>query len=182
MHVGHLLTRAAQRYPDRPAWLQGDLSISFRGAEDRTNRFANALLNLGAQPGDRVGMLLPNCYQGLETIIAPMKAGMATVPMNIRLHPREHEYLLSDSGASVLVYGQEFRDQVSEIRESLDSVKNFICVGDDPEAILPTSHSWSLPRLEYPSPSSITKMSHGSSTPQARRAGRRAPCSPIATC
>ena len=132
MHVAHLLTRAAQRFPDRPAWLQGDRSFSFREAEDRANRLANALLRLGAQPGDRVGMLLPNCYQGLETIIAPMKAGMSTVPMNIRLHPREHEYLLNDSGASVLVYGQEFQDHVSEMRESLDSVKHFICVGDDP--------------------------------------------------
>ena len=130
MHVGHLLTRAARRYPDRSAWLLEDRAVSFREAEDRTNRLANALHSRGCQPGDRVGMLLSNCHQGLETILAPIKAGMATVPMNIRLHPREHEYLLSNSGASVLVYGQEFRDHVAEIRESLDGVKHFVCVGD----------------------------------------------------
>lgn len=61
MHVGHFLTRAALRYHDRPAWLQGDLAITFRQAEARVNRLAHALLSLGGQPGDRVAMLLPNC-------------------------------------------------------------------------------------------------------------------------
>ena len=132
MNVGYLLTRAAQRYPDRPAWLQEDLVISFREAEYRVNRLANALIALGGQPGDRVGMLLPNCYQGLETILAPIKAGMAVVPMNIRLHPREHEYLLSNSGAFALVYAQEFQEHVGQIRESLNTVQHFICLGDQP--------------------------------------------------
>ena len=132
MHTGHLLTRASQRYSERPAWIQENRTITFREAEDRVNRLANALLALGAQPGDRVGMLLPNCYQGLETILAPMKAGMAVVPMNVRLHPQEHQYLLNNSGANVLVYAQEFRDHLAQIRESLDSVKHYICVGNDP--------------------------------------------------
>ena len=95
MNIGHLLTRAARRYPDRAAWLQEERVVSFPEAEDRVNRLANALLALGGQPGDRVGMLLPNCYQGLETILAPMKVGMCVVPMNVRLHSAEHQYLLS---------------------------------------------------------------------------------------
>ena len=100
------------------------------------NRLANALIDLGGRGGDRVGMLLPNCHQGLETILAPMKAGMAVVPMNARLQPREHEYLLNDSGAFALVYAHEFRDHLAEIRGSLDTVKHFICVGGDPDGDL----------------------------------------------
>ena len=129
MHAGHFLTRAALRYPDRPAWLQGDVTITFREAEARVNRLAHALLSLGGQPGDRVGMLVPNCYQGLETLLAPMKAGMAVVPMNIRLHPTEHEYMLNDSGAFALIYGEEFRDHLAQARGNLTSVKHVICVG-----------------------------------------------------
>lgn len=102
MHVGHLLTRAARRWPDRPAWRQGDLTVAFREAEARVNRLAHALLAGGARPGDRIGMLVPNCYQGIETMLAPMKAGMGVVPMNVRLHPDEHAFMLQDSGAGVL--------------------------------------------------------------------------------
>ena len=53
MHAGHFLTRAAQRYPDRPAWLEGDRAVSFRQAEARVNQLARALPALGGQPGKR---------------------------------------------------------------------------------------------------------------------------------
>jgi acyl-CoA synthetase (AMP-forming)/AMP-acid ligase II len=132
MHVGHLLTRAAQRFADRPAWLEGDAVVTFREAEARVNRLAHALRALGAAAGDRIGMLVPNCAQGLETLLAPMKAGMAVVPMNVRLHPTEHAYMLNDAGANVLVYGQEFRHHLASVRGDLTSVKRFVCVGGEP--------------------------------------------------
>ncbi len=129
MHVGHLLTRAALRWPHRPAWLEGDVIVTFREAEARVNRLAHALAALGAQRGDRIGLLTPNCRQGLETILAPMKAGMTVVPMNVRLHPREHAYMLNDSGARVLVYHELLREHVRGIRDELKTVERFICIG-----------------------------------------------------
>ncbi len=136
MNIGQFLTRGAERFPDRPVWVQDDVSISYRTAEQRTNRLAGALVDLGGAAGDRVGMLLPNCYQGLETILAPMKARMAVVPMNVRLHPDEHAYVLDDSRASALIYAEEFRDVADRVRESVGSVRHFICLGDDPRADL----------------------------------------------
>ncbi|HUH17531.1 MAG TPA: long-chain fatty acid--CoA ligase [Methylomirabilota bacterium] len=130
MHVGHFLSRAAQRWPQRPAWLDGDAVVTFRDAEARVNRLAHALIALGARRGDRVGMLVPNCCQGLETILAPMKAGLAVVPMNVRLHPAEHAYLLNDSGARILVYHEQFRDHVASIRADLTTVERAVCIGE----------------------------------------------------
>jgi acyl-CoA synthetase (AMP-forming)/AMP-acid ligase II len=129
MHIGHFLTRAAQRWPARPAWLQDERVITFRQAEARVNRLAHALSALGARPGDRIGMLVPNCFQGLETILAPMKGGMAVVPMNFRLHPDEHTYMLNDSGARVLIYGEEFCQHLETMRRHLTTVEHYICVG-----------------------------------------------------
>src|SRR5512134_2570130 len=129
MHAGHLLTRAATRWPDRPAWLEGDVAVTFTQAEARVNRLAHALLALGARPGDRIGMLVPNCRQGLETILAPMKAGMGVVPMNVRLHPDEHAYMLNDSGARILVDHTDLRDHLASVRRTLSSVERFICIG-----------------------------------------------------
>jgi acyl-CoA synthetase (AMP-forming)/AMP-acid ligase II len=131
VNVGHLLTRAAQQHPDRPAWIQGEVTIAYREAEARVNGLAHALQNLGGRPGDRVAMLLPNCYQGLETILAPMKARMAVVPMNVRLQAGDHAYEVNDSGAFALVYAAEFREHIASIRDSLPSVRHFICVGAD---------------------------------------------------
>lgn len=55
-----------------------------------------------------------------------VKAGMAVVPLNVRLHPEEHEYMVSDSGAFALVYGEEFRDHLAQVRANLTGVKQAI--------------------------------------------------------
>lgn len=77
MHVGHFLTRAAQRWPERPVWLDGDAVVTFRDAEARVNRLGHALTALGARRGDRIGMLVPNCHRGLETILPPRRPASA---------------------------------------------------------------------------------------------------------
>ena len=129
MHIGHLLTRAAQRFGERPAWISGETRVSFGQAEARVNRLAHALLGLGLRPGDRVAMLMPNCFQGLETILAPMKAGLAVVPMNARLHPDEHAYMVHDAGARVLIYADDFREHLAGVRDRLTGVEHFVCLG-----------------------------------------------------
>src|SRR5688572_19766281 len=129
MHIGHVLTRAATRYPDRPAWVAGDRAVTYRDAESRVNQLARALGRLEAVRGDRIAMLLPNCPEGLETIIAPMKLGCAVVPLNVRLHPREHAELIDDAGAVVLVYGDEFDGEVAGLKPQLRTVRHFVRVG-----------------------------------------------------
>src|SRR5687767_12980993 len=129
MHVGDFLTRAAERWPDRPAWIEPGRTFTFREAEARVNRLAHALTALGGGRGDRVAMLVPNCHEGLETILAPMKAGMAVVPLNARLHPDEHAYLIANAGATIVVYGEEFRDDLASVRARLGGVRRFVCSG-----------------------------------------------------
>ena len=129
MNAGCFLTRAAERYPERPAWIDTRRIVTFRQAADRVGRLAQALLSLDGHPGDRVGVLMPNCPEGLEAILGPIQAGMAAVPMNIRLHPDEHAYMLNDSGAFVLIAGSEFRSHVDRMRERLETVKHFIFTG-----------------------------------------------------
>ena len=137
MNVGHLLTRAAQRYPGRPAWVDGSHCITFQEAERRTNSLADTLLSHGLRHGDRVGLLTPNCYQGLETILGSVKAGLAAVPMNPRLVPDEHLYILADSDCRALVYSNVFDKHLAQIRSSLTGVKLFIRIGADKAGDLP---------------------------------------------
>ena len=129
MHAGYFLTRAAERYPDRAAWIDAHRVITFRQAAARVGGLASGLLSMGGQPGDRVGLLTPNCAEGLEAILAPMQAGMAVVPMNVRLHADEHAFMLNDSGCFALIYAEELRSHVDRIRERLTTVEHFVCIG-----------------------------------------------------
>lgn len=130
MRVGDILSRAACRWPERPSWIQDGKIISFAEAETRVNRLANGLIDLGMAKGQRLGLLVNNCYEGLEAILAPMKVGMSVVPINARLHEKEIQYLLKNSDARGLVYGHEFRSQVDSMRSSLSKLEHLICIGE----------------------------------------------------
>lgn len=129
MNVAHLLVRSAMRYPDRPLWVLKDGAITYREGRRRLDRIAVSLL-AEAKQHDRVAILATNRFEGLEIYIAAMHAGMAAVPMNPKLHAREYAHILSDSGASVLVYTSEFADMVEEIGTIITLPEKVFCIGE----------------------------------------------------
>ena len=64
---------------------------------------AAGLRQRGVQPGDRVGMVLPNVLSFPVVFYGALMAGAAVVPMNPLLKAREVEYYLRDSGARLVV-------------------------------------------------------------------------------
>src|ERR1700722_15928112 len=101
-NLGSMLERAAAAHPDGPALRMDDLVLSyaqFRGAAGRT---ATLLASLGIQPGDRVGLMLPNVPAFPIAFYGAVAAGAVVVPMNPLLKSREVAYYLGDSGARVI--------------------------------------------------------------------------------
>ncbi|HLL03033.1 MAG TPA: long-chain fatty acid--CoA ligase [Myxococcaceae bacterium] len=126
MHIGQLLTRAAQRHPSHTAWFKGDTEVPYSEVERRVTWLARALRGLGLADGARVGMLLPNSPEAIEVMFATMRAGLVIVPLNIRLHPDEHATILEDAGCSLLVYGADFTPLLPSLRQRLTRLK--MCV------------------------------------------------------
>ena len=58
--VSWLLERAAARWPDRPGCIYYDQQLTFSELASHARRVAAWLVKQGVQPGDRVGLLLPN--------------------------------------------------------------------------------------------------------------------------
>ena len=78
-------------------------------AADRSDRAARALLALGVEHGDRVGIWSPNAAEWVITQYAAAKVGAILVNINPAYRLRELEYALNQSGVSVLVTAREFR-------------------------------------------------------------------------
>src|SRR5260370_26895346 len=129
MNAGRFLTRAAELSPDRPAWMDARRVVTLLQRGAGVGRRGRGLLSVGGQAGGRVALLVANSPEGLEAILAPIQAGMAVGPMNIRLHPDEDAYMVNDSGAFALIAGDEFRSHVSQMRQRLDTVKHIIFIG-----------------------------------------------------
>jgi acyl-CoA synthetase (AMP-forming)/AMP-acid ligase II len=155
MNVKYLINRAVREYPDKAAIAYDGVRRTFQELDKRVNALANGLLEMGVRKGDRVGMLLTNCPEFIEIDFALSKTGIVRVPLNSRLTGADHRYMLDDSEADLLIFGEGFTDVVKTIRPCLKTVKRFITVSEGlsreniPEAIkkisIPSSTHRGLP-------------------------------------
>jgi long-chain acyl-CoA synthetase len=110
MNLASILTDSAQADPDHIALRLDDMEVSYGLLDEGSARIAALLADRGVEPGDRVGIMLPNvpyfgvCYYGV------LRAGGVIVPMNVLLKRREVAFYLSDSGAKLLFAWDEDAD------------------------------------------------------------------------
>jgi long-chain acyl-CoA synthetase len=95
--------RAAVRRPDGVLLQYFDHGITTAEVDRATDALAAALVADGFQPGDRLAVYLQNVPQFVLAMVATWKAGGIMVSINPMNKARELEFLLSDSGASVLL-------------------------------------------------------------------------------
>jgi acyl-CoA synthetase (AMP-forming)/AMP-acid ligase II len=129
MNVGRFLTHAAERDPGRPAFVWGDDVVSYGEANARSDSLAGNLQRLGLGRGDRVGVLMHNRPELLESMFATWKAGGCVVPLNARFRREEIAYHLADPRAGAVIFGEEYRELLAEVAGQVPSVRQFICVG-----------------------------------------------------
>jgi long-chain acyl-CoA synthetase len=98
-----ILTRTAQRFPNRTALIFMGKKITYRELEALVNRFAKALTGLGVKAGDKVAMLLPNMPQLVIANYAAFRIGAVPVLNNPLYTEHELAHQLNDSDSSILI-------------------------------------------------------------------------------
>jgi len=106
--VGDLLLNSVNKYPKRNAIVGDDASFTYEEFNGRVNRIANNLLARGLKKGDRLAILLMNCYQFVELIMACAKSGIIMVPVNWRFQAPEIKFVVENSDACAMILGEEF--------------------------------------------------------------------------
>ena len=99
----------------------------------RCNQVGNGLVAGGLAQGDRVATLLMNGPEFVETFFGAAKVGGVIVALNWRLVADELSFILTDSGASTLVFGTAFNEVVAELQSrgtDGTNVTRWIHVGD----------------------------------------------------
>ncbi|MEI8287170.1 MAG: AMP-binding protein, partial [Actinomycetes bacterium] len=133
-NIGSLLTKRTLMNPSNEALFDvvQDQRFTYLELNDLTNTVAHGLLARGVKPGDRVALLLMNSTEFITTFFAIAKIGAVVVPLNWRLVSDELEFILKDSGTTVLVSGSEFVDNVKELqsRGNKTDVREWIHVGN----------------------------------------------------
>src|SRR5688572_1720508 len=108
------LVETARAHGDRPAFKLDDIVLDYKTVDDVSARVAATLKSRGLEPGDRVGIMLPNVPHFALAYYGVLRAGGVVVPMNVLLKKREVEFYLEDSGAKELFVWEDFADQAPD--------------------------------------------------------------------
>ncbi|TMH15658.1 MAG: AMP-binding protein [Betaproteobacteria bacterium] len=136
--IGGALNRAAERWDDCDALVacHQQLRYSYRELRDEADRAARALMALGVQRGDRVGIWSGNRAEWMITQYAAAKAGAILVNINPAYRLRELEYALRHSGVSVLITARGFRstdyvEMLLRLAPELPALRKVVYLGRD---------------------------------------------------
>ncbi|KOO52405.1 AMP-binding protein [Viridibacillus arvi] len=97
------LTRASSKTPSKVAIHFMGKDITYKELYESSLKFANYLVSIGIEKGDRVAIMLPNCPQGVIGYFGVLYAGGIVVQTNPLYTEREIEYQMKDSGAKVIL-------------------------------------------------------------------------------
>jgi HIP---CoA ligase len=106
--IPHAAEAAARQWPDAPAIVEGDLTISFAELWDLSRAAASSLLARGVKAGDRIAIWAPNRHEWIVAAIATMAIGAAVVTLNTRLKGREAGDILRRTKARTLFTVSDF--------------------------------------------------------------------------
>ena len=100
MNLAHLLQRKALEHPERPAIFSGTQPAATHAQwAQRAARMGARLRAAGLQPGDRVLLFMRNHPRYLEMLFGAWWAGLVVVPVNAKLHRKEVQWIVDNSGA-----------------------------------------------------------------------------------
>ncbi|MCL2464564.1 MAG: AMP-binding protein [Micrococcales bacterium] len=99
--LGACLVSAAQQFPDRVATDFLGCATTYAQLVAQVAHAAQALVDLGVRPGDRVAIVLPNCAAHVVAFHAALRIGAIVVEHNPTYAVEALRHQLADSGASV---------------------------------------------------------------------------------
>ena len=117
-NIASNLIDTADKHGDRPALKLDDAVLTYGELLERAQRMGSLLAAKGVEPGDRVGLQMANVPAYPITFFGALLVGATVVPMNPLLKGREVEFYLSDSGAKIVVAGEQMADAAQEAAKS----------------------------------------------------------------
>ena len=129
---GDLIDAIAPLIPaDAPATMHGDRITLWPEFNLRTNSLARGLIELGGEPGAKVGFYMRNMPEYTELLAACFRGRFVHVNVNYRYQTTELHYIFDNSDSEFVVYDPEFADRIALLRDQLPGVKAWIEVNGD---------------------------------------------------
>lgn len=134
--IGVNLARTVAAYPDQDALIDrpAGIRLTYREFDAEVDRVALGLLDLGVAKGDRVGIWSPNRAEWVLIQYATARIGSVLVNINPAYRTHELEYVLKQSGISLLVAAPSFKTSdyagmIEEVRGKCPDLREVVLLG-----------------------------------------------------
>lgn len=124
--IADMIRRSAYHYPDKPALIFGDKTLTYAELERECNRTANALAALGVQKYDRVSILAHNTIHHVLTWLGCAKIGAIYLAINYLLRGKDISYCINHSESKVFIVEDALFDLVKDVMDDMPTIKTFI--------------------------------------------------------
>jgi long-chain acyl-CoA synthetase len=125
MNLASILAEAVERSAEKVAFKLDEVELTYAALDEGSARVAGMLKAAGVEPGDRVGIMLPNVPYFPVAYYGVLRLGAVVVPMNVLLKGREVKYYLEDPGAKALIAWHGFEEAAREGADGLD-IETFV--------------------------------------------------------
>lgn len=105
---------------------------TFEDIQRQANRVATALAGFGVEPGERVGVCLPQRPETLISYVGIWKLGATIVPLSVLFGDEGLAYRLDHADVGTVVFDDEIADVYAGIADDLQSVETAVTIDDPP--------------------------------------------------
>lgn len=151
MNIYRWIAWWADRTPQKVALRFKGVETSYRDLAVDIDRAASVLQQLGVMKGHRVAWLGFNSPEFLSTFFACARIGAVIVPMNFRLAPREHLYMIRNAGAKILFFDPRLGETADLVSGELKNCRLITTTDDGHEKA-----NGSLPSLKRESDGDVS--------------------------
>lgn len=130
MLTGDMLRRAAARFGDKPAIIDGPRQITYGALDAAANRLAHALIARGITKGRHIAILSRNRLEYGVAFFGVARSGAVLVNVSVLYPADELRWVLEQSDAMALLYDPAFEDRVAEARGHLPDLELCIALDD----------------------------------------------------
>ena len=103
---------------------------SYSALQEQSNRLSNALTTLGVRPGDRVAIVMPQCFETAVAYMAVLQMGAVAMPLSLLFGPEALEYRLQDSEAVVAIADATALHDLHLARKHCPLLRTVVGVGE----------------------------------------------------
>jgi len=132
--ISDLIEHAAKYYPTGEIVslrVEGDIHrYTYKDANIRSKKLANALTQSGISNGDRIGTLAWNGYRHFELYYGVSGMGAITHTINPRLFPEQIVYIINHAEDRMLFVDLSFVPLLEQIHDKIPTVESIVIMAD----------------------------------------------------